>query len=145
MTQLSEAWLLPETKTRKITMVGPKRWRNASVKNLKIAQTAVKESTKKNCIARQSDPLPNYRDSCVELTNNTSLSYMRQTRSVVLKLRQVMLQVNEEIKALLKEKEKLIKILENVRKDKLLNKQVKIIRSTRPKREKVSLCNDIFI
>ena len=138
MAQLSEAWLVPES-DRKVTMIGPKLWRNAAVKNLKVAQTAVKESTKKSCIARQSDPLPNFRDSCVETTNLSALCYMRQTRSVVLNLRQTMLEVNEEIKALLKEKEKLLKILENIRKDKLLNKQAKAIRSTRPLREKVSI------
>ena len=123
----------------KISMIGPKCWRNSTINNLKMSQTMIKNAHKKGCVSRQIDPLPTYREICVEQTNNKLLCYMRRTRGVVVKLHEVLGEANEEIKSLIKCKENLESLLENVRIDGQLNKTSIKLRNHRPEREKVKI------
>ena len=126
-------------KSNSVLMIGSKAWRDASVRNIKVSQTMVKKADKRSCYDRQADPLPTVRDNTTQYVNDRILCYSRQTRGVVVKLREIMLETNEEMKLLLRSKEDLEQILEHLRKDKLLNKHSKQIRTIRPKREKVGL------
>lgn len=117
--------------------IGPECWRDATVKNIKVSQNVMHKSDKGTDLGRQLDPLPTLRDNCAQQSNAKVHSYVRQTRSVVVKLRENLLDTNEEIKSLLRGKEALEKNLEHIRKDILLNKQSVFIRRSRPSREKV--------
>ena len=125
------------TPPKPVTMIGPKKWRNATVKNLRVSQTMIKKADRKACFSRQADPLPTFRDNSTIHVNDKIMCYMRQTRGVVVKMHEVLNETNDEIKRLIKSKEDLEQALEHVRKDKLTNKHSVEIRTTRPKREKV--------
>lgn len=116
--------------------IGPDCWRDAAIKNIKVTQNVMQKSDKGIDLGRQLDPLPTLRDNCAQQSNTKVHSYVRQTRLVVVKLRESLLETNEEIKSLLRGKEALEKNLEHIRKDILLNKQSISIRRSRPSREK---------
>jgi hypothetical protein len=116
--------------------IGPECWRDATVKNIKVSQNVMNKSDKGIELGRQLDPLPTLRDNCAQLSNSKIHAYCRQTRLVVVKLRESLLDTNEEIKSLIRGKENLEKTLEHIRKDILLNKQSAFIRMSRPSREK---------
>nr|CAB3228133.1 coiled-coil domain-containing protein 105 [Phallusia mammillata] len=117
--------------------IGPECWRDATVKNIKVSQNVIQKGDKGTDLGRQLDPLPTLRDNCVQQSNAKVHSYVRQTRAVVVKLRESLLDTNEEIKSLIRGKEALEKTLEHIRKDILLNKQSIYIRTSRPSRERV--------
>jgi len=119
--------------------IGPDCWRDATVKNIKVSQNVMQKSDKGTDLGKQLDPLPTLRDNCAQQSNAKVHSYVRQTRAVVFKLRESLLDTNEEIKSLIRGKEALEKALEHMRKDILLNKQSTFIRSSRPTREKVRM------
>ena len=119
--------------------IGPDSWKNSAIKNIRLAQTVVQRSDKFNDLGRQLDPLPSLRDNCIQQSNAQIHAYVRTTRSVVVKLRDSLLETEEEIKSLLRGKEKLEKALEHIRKDILLNQESSMRRRARPYREKVSM------
>jgi hypothetical protein len=122
------------------TTIGPEHWRNTSLKTIKLAQTIVHKSDKSNDVGRALDPLPHIRDVVAILSNEEVRKYTRDVRVVVAKLRESLLDTNEEIKSLTRGKEALEKALDHVRKDLKLNADSQQVRTTRPNREKVCQC-----
>lgn len=116
--------------------IGPDSWARSTINNIKLAQTVVQRSDKFNDVGRQLDPLPSLRDKCIQQSNAQIHSYVRETRYVVIKLRDCLLDTEEEIKSLLRGKEKLEKVLEHIRKDILLNEESQSGRKSKPLREK---------
>lgn len=119
--------------------IGPDCWRDAAIKNIKLSQNVMQKSDKGTDLGRQLDPLPTLRDNCAQQSNAKVHYYMRQTRYIVMKLRDSLISTNEEIKSLLRAKEALEKNLEHIRKDILLNRQSVSVRGSRPSREKVKI------
>ena len=119
------------------TTIGPEKWRTNTLKTIKLAQTVVHKSDKSNDVGRSLDPLPHIRDVVAILSNEEVRRYTRDVRVVVAKLRESLLDTNEEIKSLTRGKEALEKALEHVRKDLKLNAESQQIRTTRPTKEKV--------
>ena len=117
--------------------IGPDQWKKATVQNIKLSQVVVQRSDKFNDLGRQLDPLPSLRDHCIQNSNAQIHSYVRATRSVVVRLRDSLLDTEEEIKSLLRGKENLEKALEHIRKDILMNAESRSKRRARPSREKV--------
>lgn len=118
--------------------IGQDAWKLATVNNIKLAQNVVQRSDKFNDLGQQLDPLPSLRDNCIQQSNAQIHSYMRSIRSVVITLRDKLLDTEEVIKSLLKSKEKLEKCLEHVRKDLALNDQTRSGRHLKPLRERVT-------
>ena len=108
------------------------------MKNIKVSQNIIQKTDKGTDLGKQLDPLPTLRENCAQQSNAKIHSYMRGTRAVVVKLRDNLIETNEEIKSLIRAKEALEKTLEHIRKDILVNKQSVFIRSSRPSRERVS-------
>lgn len=119
------------------TTIGPESWKNRSLRGLKLGQTVIANSDRNCDIGRSTDILPHLRDVLATLSNDEIRKYMREVRVVVAKLRESLLETNEEIKALTRGKEALERSLEHTRKDIQLNKDSKFIRITRPPVEKV--------
>ena len=71
-----------------------------------------------------------------ELSNTEAFLYARQCRVVVAKLRLCWIDVNEEIKSLLKHKEYTEAAIDHIRKDLIINKESVNMRK-KPKREAV--------
>lgn len=120
--------------------IGPDSWKLSSVNNIKLAAVVVQKSDKFNDLGRQLDPLPALRDHCIQSSNIHVHSYVRETRNVVIRLRDTLLEVEEEIKSLLRGKEKLEKALEHIRKDILMNAESRLRRQAKPARERVWWC-----
>lgn len=116
--------------------VGPANWRHSTIKEIKVSQSTVGRSDKGLDLGRSIDPLPALRDNCAQQSNTVVHSYVRETRAVLVKLRESFLDTNEEIKSLIRGKEALEKKLEHIRKDISLNKMSTEIRCTRPGRER---------
>lgn len=129
----------------KAATIGSDPWKNASVKTIKLSQTVVGRSDKGCEMGQQLDPLPSLRDTSLQQSNARIHAYVRATRAVLVKLRESLLDTNEEIKSLIRGKESLEKTLEHIRKDIILNFKSNQIRSTRPQREKVSNLYHIII
>lgn len=121
------------------TTIGPESWRNSTLKGIKLSQTIVQKSDKSCDVGRSLDPLPHLRDTVAQLSNDEIHRYTREVRVIVAKLRESLLDTNEEIKALTRGKEALEKALEHTRKDIALNKDSQEIRVSRPARERVRL------
>lgn len=118
------------------TTIGPENWRNSSLRTIKLAQTVVHKSDKSNDVGRALDPLPHIRDVVAILSNEEVRRYTRDVRVVVAKLRESLLDTNEEIKSMTRGKESLERALEHVRKDLKLNADSQQVRTTRPVVEK---------
>ncbi|KAK7502565.1 hypothetical protein BaRGS_00006140 [Batillaria attramentaria] len=118
------------------TTIGPEQWRNSSLRTIKLTQTVVQKSDKSNDVGRALDPLPHIRDIVASLSNDELRRYTRDVRVVVSKLRESLLETNEEIKSMTRGKEALEKALEHVRKDIKLNKESQRVRTTRPPKER---------
>lgn len=123
--------------TKAATTIGPESWRNNTLKGLKLSQTIVQKSDKSCDVGKAYDPLPHLRDTVAQLSNEEIHRYTREVRVIVAKLRQSLLETNEEIKALTRGKEALEKALEHTRKDIKLNKDSQEVRLSRPTKEKV--------
>ncbi|XP_074654916.1 tektin-like protein 1 [Tubulanus polymorphus] len=116
--------------------IGPQNWKNSTIKDIKLSQTVVGRSDKNCDIGRVQDPLPHLRETLIELSNVEAHRYFREARAVVGRLRESLLETNEEIKSLTRGRESLEKALEHKRKDLQLNRESSEIRTTRPSREK---------
>lgn len=125
--------------TKAATAIGPEAWRNSTLKGIKLSQTVVNKSDKACDVGRSLDPLPHLRDTVAQLSNDEIHRYAREVRAVVAKLRESLLETNEEIKSLTRGKEALEKAIEHIRKDIRLNKDSQEVRMSRPPREKVNL------
>ena len=117
--------------------IGSDAWKNASIRNIRLSQTVLNRSDKACELGQQLDPLPSLRDTSIQQSNARIHAYVRATRAVLVKLRESLLDTNEEIKSLLRGKEDLEKTLEHIRKDIILNTRSTMQRQTRPSREKV--------
>lgn len=118
--------------------IGSDPWKNASIRNIRLSQTVLNRSDKACELGQQLDPLPSLRDTSIQQSNARIHAYVRATRAVLVKLRESLLDTNEEIKSLLRGKEDLEKTLEHIRKDIILNTRSTMQRQTRPPREKVT-------
>ncbi|CAH1787141.1 unnamed protein product [Owenia fusiformis] len=128
--------LATKTVTFNAATIGPQSWRNNTVKGIKLSQNVVQRSDKSCEIGKALDPLPHLRDTLAQLSNDEARRYFREVRAVVTKLRESLLETNEEIKSLTRGKEALEKALEHKRKDLMLNRESTDIRMSRPAREK---------
>ncbi|CAF0947955.1 unnamed protein product [Adineta steineri] len=97
-------------------------------------QISYKTMNKSNIFHLGIDPLPHVRELLSELSNTEAFLYARQCRVVVAKLRLCWIDVNEEIKFLLKHKEYTEASIEHIRKDLIINKESVNVRK-KPKRE----------
>ncbi|CAL1547406.1 unnamed protein product [Lymnaea stagnalis] len=116
--------------------IGPESWKNRSLRGMKLAQSVIANSDRNCDIGRSTDTLPHIRDVLATLSNDEIRKYMREVRVIVAKLRESLLETNEEIKALTRGKEALERTIEHTRKDLQLNRDSKFIRVTRPPVEK---------
>ena len=130
--------------TKAATTIGPESWRNNTLKGIKLSQTIVQKSDKNCDIGRSMDPLPHLRDTVAQLSNEEIHRYTREVRGVVAKLRESLLETNEEIKSLTRGREALEKALEHTRKDLHLNKDSHENRLSRPTRERVRTIQKIM-
>lgn len=136
ITEIIEIAMMSSLRDPPATM-GSESWKNQSLKILTLAQK-VAESSARNCdIGRSVDTEPQIRDTLVTLSNDEIRRYMREVRVVVAKVRESLIETNEEIKALTRGKEALERTLEHTRKDIQLNKDSKLLRQARPSTEKV--------
>ena len=117
--------------------IGPESWQCGTIKNIKLSQAIVSRSERGVSGSKSLDALPTLRDAITEANNGRIHDYMRDTRAVAERLRESLVQTNEEIKSLNRCKESLEKALEYKRKDIALNHHSKFTRQTRPQREKV--------
>lgn len=117
--------------------IGPELWQCGTVKNIKLSQAVIARSEKGVSSSKSLDALPTLRDAITESNNGRILGYMRDTRIVAERLRESLVDTNEEIKALNRYKESLEKALEHKRKDISLNQHSTLLRQMRPPREKV--------
>lgn len=122
--------------TKAATAIGPEQWRNSTLKGIKLSQTIVNKSDKSCDVGRSLDPLPHLRDTVAQLSNDEIHRYTREVRAVVAKLRESLLETNEEIKSITRGKESLEKSLDHTRKDIRLNKDSQDVRMSRPPKEK---------
>ncbi len=121
----------------KIDNMASEKWKEASIRTIKVAQTllAQTENDLDNAIA--TDPLPTIRDRCVRETNRKIHDYARSVRAVVIQLRQCFAAVNTEIKSMNRTKESLYKFLNTIRRLMTINVHSVQLRLERPHREKV--------
>lgn len=116
---------------------GTEKWKESSIRTIKVAQTLVARTENDTEEAISKDPLPTLRDRCVRETNRRIHEYARSVRAVVVQLRQSFVAVNEEIKALNRTKETLFRFLNSTRRLLVINQQTSHVRHERPPREKV--------
>lgn len=81
--------------------------------------------------------LPCFRDFSNTKNNEFIAQYCRETRLVVSRLRQALVEINEQFKALVHERARLDATLAKIRQGLLTNKQSQVIREHRPTSEKV--------
>nr|XP_020665750.1 coiled-coil domain-containing protein 105 [Pogona vitticeps]XP_020665751.1 coiled-coil domain-containing protein 105 [Pogona vitticeps] len=81
--------------------------------------------------------LPCCRDFSTMKNNEFVAQYVRETRLVVSRLRQALIEINEQFKGLLRLRQKLDATLDKVRQGLVTNKQSQAIREHRPESEKV--------
>nr|XP_056723348.1 coiled-coil domain-containing protein 105 [Euleptes europaea] len=81
--------------------------------------------------------LPCFRDFFNTKNNEFMTQYARETRQVVSRLRQALIEINEQFKSLVRERERLDNTLAKIRQTLLTNKQTQAIREHRPMLEKV--------
>ncbi|XP_066474074.1 tektin-like protein 1 [Tiliqua scincoides] len=80
---------------------------------------------------------PCFRDYTNTKTNEYVAQYTRETRMVVSRLRQALIEINEQVKALMHARERLDATLSKIRQSLLTNKQSQAIREHRPTCEKI--------
>jgi hypothetical protein len=85
---------------------------------------------------RAVDPVPHIRDVLCELGNDEAMRYGRQTRLIIHRLRESIIDTNEEMKSLNRVREALERLHEHTRKDLKTNLRSNQTRLTRPVREK---------
>ena len=99
-------------------------WRNSVQNETALNQKAIERSDTHIYASKRADPLTNIRKVLRTLSNAEAFKYMRQCRLTVAKLKKCWVDVNEEVKALSKNKEYLESALEHIRKDLITNKEM---------------------
>ena len=113
------------------------KWKESTIRTIKVAQTLLARAEGDVEDAVNKDPLPSLRDRCVYETNLRVQDYARSVRTVVVKLRQCFVAVNEELKSMNRTKESLCRSLNATRRHININAQTVLVRQARPLREKV--------
>ncbi|XP_077180906.1 tektin-like protein 1 [Paroedura picta] len=80
---------------------------------------------------------PCFRDFFNTKNNEYVTQYARETRQVVSRMRQALLEINEQYKALVRERERLDATLGRIRQSLITNRQTQVIREHRPALERV--------
>ncbi len=139
-----EQTTLPKTESSSSSKYNEQMWRENVKNSIQINNHVMNASDKHIYLSKNEDPLTNLRDVLRTLSNAEAFKYMRQCRLTVGKLRACWVEVNEEIKSLVKNKEYLESALEHVRKDMIINNETIENRVKRPATEPVNI-NDVFI
>ena len=88
-------------------------------------------------VARTRDPLPGLREVVAGLSNDQAHAHFRRTRPVVYSLRDTTINLNAELRALVRLRDALQKTQAEVVKNLKTNSETQQMRQRRPKREKV--------
>ncbi|CAF1171808.1 unnamed protein product [Adineta ricciae] len=112
-------------------------WREETMADVRVNSKVIEQSDRNILFGKGIDPLPHVREILNELSNTEAFLYARQCRVVVAKLRLCWIDVNEEIKSLLKHKEYTEASIEHIRKDLIINKESVSLRK-KPRRESES-------
>lgn len=124
-------------KGNELTKQNEKIWKNQTINDLKLNNSAIDKSDRQIFFGKHDDPLTNLREVLRTLSNKDAFKYMRQCRLVVAKLKKCWVDVNEEVKSLCKNKEYLESAIEHVRKDLIINQETVDGRIHKPSREPV--------
>ncbi|CAF0808618.1 unnamed protein product [Adineta steineri] len=109
-------------------------WREATMNDVRVNGKVMEQSDRNILYGKGIDPLPHVREMLSELSNADAFNYARQCRVVVAKLRLCWIDVNEEIKSLLKHKDYTEAAIDHIRKDLVINRESVNMRR-KPKRE----------
>lgn len=118
-------------------LIGTSIWRNNTLKEINLSEGVIRRSDQSNELGKMVDVLPHLRGILAELSNDEAHRYGRQVRLVVYRLRESIIDTNEEMKMLNRIRERLERAHEHIRKDLVVNYQSQQKRKTRPDREKV--------
>ena len=97
----------------------------------------VRLANKRVELARTRDPLPGLREVVAGLSNDQAHAHFRRTRPVVYNLRDTTINLNTELRALVRLRDALQKTLGEVSKNLKVNNDTQQLRQRRPAREKV--------
>ena len=131
-------------KGNEATRLSEQRWKNQTINDIKLNNSAIERSDRNVFFGKHDDPLTNLREVLRTLSNKEAFKYMRQCRLVVAKLKKCWVDVNEEVKSLSKNKEYLESAIEHVRKDLIINQDIIDGRIHKPSREPV-MCSFSFV
>lgn len=99
------------------------KWRNRVSADIKSNNNIIYKSDKHILYSKIDDPLTNLREVLSKLSNTEGFKYMRQCRLIVAKLRKCWVDVNEEMKPLIKSKEYLESAIDHIRKDIIITQE----------------------
>ena len=135
------------TKTRTVTSqrggsgkmesVGPTSWTSGTNSSIQESSDLVRLANKRVELARTRDPLPGLREVVAGLSNDQAHAHFRRTRPVVYNLRDTTINLNTELRALVRLRDALQKTLGEVSKNLKVNNDTQQLRQRRPAREKV--------
>lgn len=128
-----------ETKTKQ----NEKVYANQVWSEINVNNRVINASDRNIFNGKTEDPLTNFRDILRNLSNKDAFKYMRQCRLVIGKLKKCWTDVNEEVKALNKNKEYLESSIDHIRKDIIINQEIIDGRVHKANREPVNKL-DIF-
>lgn len=125
-----------------LSTVGPSAWRNSTLREVELSQTAIRACNEALKQHRATDPPPIMRETFAELSNDEAHEHSRQTRIVAFWLREAIVSLNEEIKKATRLKGTIEKRIFDLQNDIVLNEESRKVRMSRPDKEKVNLsCN----
>jgi hypothetical protein len=99
-------------------------WRENVRHEMHVNNKAIDKSDAHIYFSKHDDPLTNLREVLRGLSNVEAFKYMKQCRLIVAKLKKCWVEVNEEIKALSRNKEYLESAIDHIRKDLIINKDI---------------------
>jgi hypothetical protein len=124
---------------REKTIANEQAWRNYAQNDINKSVKAIERSDSHIFQSRRVDPLTNLREVLRTLSNTEAFKYMRQCRLIVARLKKCWVDVNEEIKALTRNKAYLESAIDHIRKDLIINKEITDGRLHRPQTEPVRI------
>ena len=139
--------------TGKMESVGPTSWTSGTKSAVQDSSDAVRRAYKTVEQARTRDPLPGLREVVAGLSNDQAHVHFRRTRPVVYNLRDTTINLNTELRALVRLRDALQKTLAEVSRNLKVNNETQQLRERRPAREKVAPsryrhdndnCNEIY-
>lgn len=116
-------------------VVAPTKWKFNTLNLIRDSTRVNHDVTTKVRLGHINDPMPSFHDQVVLESNTKILRYMREIRQLVMSLRGLLSESNEEVKRLLNTKRTLERCLEHMRKDLEINVQTTQLRSKKPLRE----------